>query len=236
LGNGSGQAAAEKLSRAGLKTSQDLGEKRAKRGRRPQQAVGTPIDPRNNAADAILQAAIELISSSNYSTVSVKDIAAAANVNVSLIYYYYKSKENLFLFVLNSMLKTAIDAFDSLDADDIDPEKALLAWLDVHLTNFAAIQKHMKMCVDYSNSLERTPVVDGVISGYYRHEEQIIEKLLRRGIQKGVFRKVDTAQFVRLLSATIDGPLIRHVIIPTTDYRKDLRYSQKILLDYLKQR
>lgn len=50
-------------------------------------------------AQAILQAAYDLFLQRGYTDVTTRDIASAANVNLGLIPYYFKSKENLAILV-----------------------------------------------------------------------------------------------------------------------------------------
>lgn len=206
---------------------------RKPRGRKPKPVEGAEPGPPSTSAAAILDAALGLIASRTYSTVTVKDIAAAADVNVALIYYYYASKENLFLSILNAMLGQAADRFRGLTADGIAPDRALALWADVHADQFVNIQRFLKLCLDYANSLERTPVVDRVINGYYEHEESILRSIIQAGIQQGVFRKVDVYQAVRLASAMIDGILIRQVVTPGGDPRREIAAAYRFLLDHL---
>lgn len=53
------------------------------------------IDTLNSSARQILKAATELFVEYGYNTVTTRDIAARANVNLGLIPYYFKTKENL---------------------------------------------------------------------------------------------------------------------------------------------
>ncbi len=51
----------------------------------------------------ILEAATELFSQRNYSSVRTRDIARAAGVNIALLHRYYGTKKNLFATVLASL-------------------------------------------------------------------------------------------------------------------------------------
>ncbi|CDQ18315.1 regulatory protein, tetR family [Halobacillus karajensis] len=52
--------------------------------------------PTNVTRDKVLDVACRLFYSQGFNGTSVRDIAKAANVNVSLIHYYFKSKQGLF--------------------------------------------------------------------------------------------------------------------------------------------
>ncbi|WP_181705146.1 TetR/AcrR family transcriptional regulator [Chthonobacter rhizosphaerae] len=206
---------------------------RRPRGRKPRPPgdAGDPVAA--SSAAVILDAALRLIASRNYGSVTVKDIAAAADVNVALIYYYYASKENLFLSILNAMLGQAAERFRGLTAEGISPDRALALWAEVHADEFDNVQRFLKMCLDYASSLDRTAVVDRVISGYYEHEETILRSIIQAGVIAGVFRRVDVHQVVRLASALIDGILVREVITPTGLHRRDIAAAYAMLLSHL---
>lgn len=72
-----------------------------------------------NAAAAILQAAEELLAERGYDGVSMRDIAMQAGYTKALIFYYYRSKEDLLAAVLDQYFKgyaeTVRDAFVSAE-------------------------------------------------------------------------------------------------------------------------
>lgn len=203
------------------------------RGRKPKPAGAAGDPPAVSSAGAILDAAIDLISSRNYSSVTVKDIAAAADVNVALIYYYYSSKENLFLSLLNAMLARAADRFRALADPKILPREALERWAEVHASEFRNVQTFVRLCLDYANSQERSAAIDRVISGYYEQEEAVLRGILTAGVERGDFRPVDVYQEVRIASAMIDGVLVRDMITPVGTEGRDIKAALALWLDHL---
>ena len=55
--------------------------------------------PRENSHDKILDAAFRLLSKKGYANVSMRDIAAEAQVALGLLTYHFRTKENLFDFL-----------------------------------------------------------------------------------------------------------------------------------------
>lgn len=58
--------------------------------------------------ERIINAAIELFSQKGYDATRVNDIASVANVNKALIYYYFKSKQDILDFMVHSLLNNAV--------------------------------------------------------------------------------------------------------------------------------
>lgn len=69
----------------------------------------------NQTATDILNAAYDLFTTKGYCSVTVRDIASAANVNAALVSYYFNSKENLADLVYQ---KIANEQFTSLATED----------------------------------------------------------------------------------------------------------------------
>ena len=62
----------------------------------------------SEARERIINAAIELFSRKGYDATTVNDIAGAANVNKALIYYYFKNKQDILDFMVDSILDDAV--------------------------------------------------------------------------------------------------------------------------------
>ena len=62
----------------------------------------TEADPRDSKKDAILEAGIKLFSEKGFAAVGVRDIAKEANVNISMISYYYGGKSGVLKEILSS--------------------------------------------------------------------------------------------------------------------------------------
>ena len=65
-------------------------------------------------AEVVLEAALELFSREEYNEVTVHRIAEAIGITHSLIYYYYKSKENLFHSALLHALDNAMEEYGAI--------------------------------------------------------------------------------------------------------------------------
>lgn len=75
----------------------------AQRSRRAEGRSSHKRDPARTR-DAILRAAKELFSNSDYTSVSLSDVAKQAGVTQSLIHHYFKTKSRLFLYAVHSAM------------------------------------------------------------------------------------------------------------------------------------
>ena len=69
----------------------------------------------------IFDAALEVFQQKGFATAKLSEIAKAADLNQSLLHYYFRNKENLFKEVLRHKILELIDkvgkGFDGLDVD-----------------------------------------------------------------------------------------------------------------------
>lgn len=64
---------------------------------------------RENSRDKILEAASRLLSKKGYANVSMRDIAAEAQVALGLLTYHFRTKENLFTALASKLVSTCFD-------------------------------------------------------------------------------------------------------------------------------
>ncbi|HTR16159.1 MAG TPA: TetR/AcrR family transcriptional regulator [Acetobacteraceae bacterium] len=187
-----------------------------------------PGRPRNSAgtAELLVRAALDLFAGQNYASVTIKDIAQATGVNASLIYYYFGSKEGLFLEVVESTALRAFESFDAIRKDGISPEETVSLWIENHILQFPLMQKLIKISIDYATTHDRSARIDLAIRKFYDIEAKVLGEALRDGIARGVFAPVDVDHMTTFISTFLDGVLVRAVMFPAFDARsaiQDLR-------------
>lgn len=64
---------------------------------------------RENSRDKILEASFRLLSKKGYANVSMRDIAAEAQVALGLLTYHFRTKENLFTALASKLVSTCFD-------------------------------------------------------------------------------------------------------------------------------
>ena len=91
--------------------------------------IAKPAEPRSRDADrsqqTILLAARDEFATYGLAGARVDRIAERAEINKRLIYYYFKSKDNLFLAVLENTYADIRAAEQKLHLDEIDPVEAV---------------------------------------------------------------------------------------------------------------
>ena len=179
-------------------------------------------------------AALELFSEQNYSTVTIKDIAAATGSNSALIYYHFGSKEELFRNVVTTTVDEAFRKFEDVRANARSPEEIIFFWIEIHILHFVLMQKLAKISLDYASTATRTPAVDRAIRSFYDKEYVVLGEAIRAGVEQGVFRPVDPKRMSIFISTFLDGCLFRNVMFPNFSYRRAIQDMRTFVLEHLR--
>lgn len=170
-------------------------------------------------AEELARIALDLFAERHFASVSIKDIGRAANVNSAMIYYYYKDKRDLF----RAAIESAIDEAFGLFAKHCDSEKhetpadAINAWFDVHVALHKRLRNVVKISLDCHGMVGNLPEANEPIKRFYWHENDILQKIIRDGIESGIFRKVDPFLVATMISTSLDGVLARSLILQDFD-------------------
>ncbi len=87
------------------------------------------MDKSNETKEIILRTALEMIKQEGFEKITIRKIAVRSNTNVSLVNYYFGTKDKLISEVIRIMLSGFQDSFDVLDDLSLPPERRLKLFL-----------------------------------------------------------------------------------------------------------
>jgi len=163
-------------------------------------------------SEELAAAALDLFASRNFASITIKQIAKAADVNTALIYYYFASKADLFRAAIEYAIDQAFQNFRQLQVQSDNPVSTIDCWLNNNVQLFAPIHKFVKVSLDYSGSETSIPLIEKQIAHFYAEEKRILSGCIREGINKNLFAKVDPDIVATFISTYLDGVMVRSVI------------------------
>ena len=149
--------------------------------------VSRTNDPARTMAE-ILAVATQEFAAKGLDGARIDEIAAATRTSKRMIYYYFGSKDGLYLAVLEEAYRRMRSIEADLHLDDLEPVEALRTLVaftyDHHRDNEAFIRLVMSEYIQRGAYLRQSQRIQEV------NESAIdsLERLYQRGIKQGVFR------------------------------------------------
>jgi AcrR family transcriptional regulator len=149
----------------------------------------------------ILDAALAVFAERGLAAARLDDIAKLAGVSKGTIYLYFANKEELFRGVVRSTVIAFIERGEAYFEAERDPERALEMWMEGHWSwirsaTFPAMHRLV------ASELRDFPD----LYAFYATEvvgraHRLVCDILERGMDVGVFRRMDPLVAARMLSA-----------------------------------
>lgn len=163
----------------------------ARRGRPPGKTApaetGRTNDPARTMAE-ILAVATQEFANKGLSGARIDEIAAATRTSKRMIYYYFGSKEGLYIAVLEDAYRRMRSIESQLHLEDLPPEAALRRLVeftfDHHAGNEFFIRLVMAENMERGTYLAQSPTIQQLNVPAI----QAIRHLYERGVAQGVFR------------------------------------------------
>lgn len=156
------------------------------------------IDARREVKKKILEAANELIGEQGYANVTLDQIAERLHISKVSIYHHWTSKKEIIFDLHRIAYKIAIDSLGKIVTDDDSPDSKFRRAIENHVAQAVVIGVAIMM-----------PQQDWMVIS--RHKKEIVKlrdtyedmlcQIIREGIEKGIFKKID----VKLLVYTMVG-------------------------------
>jgi AcrR family transcriptional regulator len=185
--------------------------------------------------DELARIALELFAERHFASVTIKDIGRAAKMNSAMIYYYYQDKEHLFRAAIESAIDEAFDLFAKHCNTETheDAAETIIAWFDTHVALYKQLRNVVKISVDCKGIIGKVPGGMEPIKRFYRHENEILQTLIRKGIDSGLFHKVDPSVVATMISTILDGVLARSIFLKDFEMVETVEEFKRSILLYL---
>lgn len=155
----------------------------AKRGRKEAEAGG-------DARGRLLSGATALFASKGYAATTVREIVERAGVTKPVLYYYFRSKEGIYLDLMREPFSefAALVEEAVLEAGSARERlfRLCLMAYDIFIENLDAARVMYSI---YYGPPQGAPFID--FDAYHRRFQEAVLQVLRDGIRGGEFRRVD---------------------------------------------
>ena len=166
----------------------------------------------------LVDVARQLFAKKGVDDTTMNDIAVASKKGRRTLYTYFKSKEDIYMAVVESELEMLSDAMEQVAKKDITPDEKILKLIETHLDSIKmVVYRNGTLRAGFFRNIWR---VEAVRKNFDAKEIKLFKQVLAEGKDKGIFDidNVDIiADIVHYCIKGIEVPYIRGQIAEELD-------------------
>lgn len=152
-----------------------------------------PVLENGKKYNHIVQSALQVFSIYGLSGASMDQIATTAQMSKSNIFYYFSSKEELYLATLSSVLTEWLVPFEALNAEH-EPQQALSDYIQV---KFEMSKKYPEASRVFAlEIIQGAPHLKTVLKGPLKKSVKEKVKVMEQWIESGKMAKIDPVNLI----------------------------------------
>ena len=182
----------------------------------------------------LVDVARQLFAKRGVDDTTMNDIAVASKKGRRTLYTYFKSKEDIYMAVVESELEMLSDAMEQVAKKAITPDEKILKLIETHLDSIKmVVYRNGTLRAGFFRNIWR---VEAVRKNFDTKEIKLFKQVLAEGKDKGIFDidNVDIiADIVHYCIKGIEVPYIRGQIAEELDDEAGWAYVAKIVFGAL---
>jgi len=153
----------------------------------------------------IIAGLYKCLANAGHEQVSVKDIAKAANLSRGVIHYYFDSKKDIMLALVDNFIARNESLFQGVIAPIEPAWERLQAFISLSVERLVLDPEATMFFLNiYQMAMNDSDVREGAKSSYW-HLREAISNIVEYGISRGEFVQVDPRRFAFYLAGCIEG-------------------------------
>ena len=162
--------------------------------------------------EALIRAGYATIVEKGLQGLTMESTAQRAGSSKGGSLYYFPTKEDLMVGILEWVLNKVHASLDAAVAAQSGPRAKLGAELELLFHSVELNRKFYRVLLDYLGTGGRNPLFHRLLLGFYRNCHERDRKIVEAGIRQKQFRKVDPDDAARIIRAVVDGLCIQWLL------------------------
>ncbi|MBK9778546.1 MAG: TetR/AcrR family transcriptional regulator [Anaerolineales bacterium] len=179
----------------------------------------------------ILNSAIKVFSKKGFEAARMEDIAKTAKLSVGGVYWYYKSKEEIIIAIMEQLIDKDVKDLRAL----LEAEGSVRARLEAYISlSIEAAQEYIPITYELYSLAHRNAKVKNHIRAFLQTYHSVLEQFIQQGIDRKEFKSVNAREAALTLASLYEGTLELTMLDPErVDAKKTLLSSFKLLMNGL---
>lgn len=162
--------------------------KQSVRGKAHEAKATTRTNSPERTMANILEVAMKEFAEKGLAGARIDEIAEETRTSKRMIYYYFQSKEGLYLAALEEAYRRVRTTEADLRLDDLDPEAALRRLVEFTFDHHAGNEPYIRTVMSENINRGQFLAQSTTIQALNLKAISAIEKLYARGVEQGIFR------------------------------------------------
>lgn len=183
----------------------------------------------------ILEAATSVFIQKGFNGASVDDIAARAGLSKGSLYWYFDSKDDIILGILDAMFSREITFYQETSGGKTTAVEKLQYFLDIALEDIVQMEPLLPILFEYWGLIHHKEQIQARFGRYYEEVFGILTPIIQEGVDNGEFHPVDVSKVVAALGAVIEGMFVLWAAVPgMVDLRENITSGVWLIVDGLR--
>jgi len=183
--------------------------------------------------EVIRSVAVNLFAHKGIAATKISDIARDAGMSQGLLYHYYKSKNEIFIEIIDTAFKRLITASENLCKMDMEPEKKLKFALEKILEGMEVDGNHSKyhfLVAQASVSEASPPEIKTIVNQNFETPYKIVAQIIEDGQNKNQLRDGNPMELALLFWSTVNGLAIYKTAHPDVFKAPDVEIIMRMFV------
>jgi AcrR family transcriptional regulator len=163
------------------------------------------------------------------------DVAAESGLSKGLLYWYFKSKDEIVVAIADLIFGGELRKMQSLSCENLPAGECLVKFLETFVADMRPMLKVAPVMYEFYSLAFRNQAVRRVMKEFLRSFVNIIEGIIQQGMADGEFTSGNPRQLAVTIGATLEGTLLLWAYDPETILiEEQLRTGMALILTGLR--
>jgi AcrR family transcriptional regulator len=162
--------------------------------------------------EQILQAASAVFARRGLHAARMDDIVEAAGLSKGAVYWYFDSKDEIIMALLERFMQAELEDLAKLPEDGRPVSARMLAMADHLVRQLESMADLMPIALEFYAEAPRREKVRQTVVKYFSGYQALLSELIDQGVQRGELRAVDPEDTAVAVMASIEGLILYWIL------------------------
>jgi len=155
--------------------------------------------------EQILDAALHVLVQNGYEQARMDDVVKSSNLSKGAIYWYYKSKKEMYLDLVNFWVLRYSVILNHLVEVKASPSRQLKDLFQYFIDQYETDPQPFAALTEFWSMAQKDDEFNTKLQKVYTHFLELIEDIIQRGVQSGEFKKLDVRMTALSIMVNIES-------------------------------